>query len=114
MSCTTTELLDSWKSPELETRLKIEQQIKTDLEIRGIHAMMSLDLFDASLRTEKMTKEELKVLKNKLTNDGFDAVLLSKVIGVEDKIAYKKTYRDDKKINRNFKEFSTLNNYYNN
>lgn len=132
MNCSTTELIDSWKSPDMETfspskvlivgmmpnteaRLKFEQQIKSDLELRGINAIMSIDLFDASLRTEKMTKEELTILKNKLTNDGFDSVLLSKVIGIEDKIAYKKSYLDYKKTNRSFDDdyFMYQDIYYN-
>jgi hypothetical protein len=67
-SCTTTELLDSWKRPDIysylpykvlvvgmtsntKARIKFEQHVKDELELRGIDATMSLDLFDASLRT---------------------------------------------------------------
>jgi hypothetical protein len=47
-----------------------------------------------------MTKEALKTLKNKRTNDIFDAVLFSKVIGVEDKMAFIKWYYNYKKTAR--------------
>jgi hypothetical protein len=104
-------LVDSWKSPEIEcytpykvlvvgitsntaARLKFEQKLKSELELRGINTMMSLDLFDASLRAEKMSEEELKELENQLIHDGFDTVLFSKVIGSEDKLAYKNTFSD--------------------
>jgi hypothetical protein len=120
-SCTTTELLDSWKNPDIHSylpykvlvvgmtsntkaRIKFEQHVKDELELRGIDATMSLDLFDASLRAEKMSKEELKTIENTLTSDGFDTVLFSKIIGVEDKIAYKKDYKNYDKTYRRFKD----------
>jgi hypothetical protein len=121
LNCTSTELVDSWKNPAIEfyapykvlvvgmtsnteARLKFEQQLKNELELRGINAMMSLELLDPSLRTEKMTQEELKEFENKLSNDGFDTVLFSKVIGVEDKVAYKKSYYNYEETYRRFKD----------
>lgn len=108
-ACTTTQLIDNWKNPDidryepgkvlivgltsnLEARKKYEQQLKNELELRGAKATTSLTLFDPSFRTEKMSKEELKALENKLIEDGFDTVLLTKIIGVEDKITYKDNY----------------------
>lgn len=132
VSCSSTKLLGNWKNPSIENytvnkvlivgmtpnveaRLQFEQQIKNNLQLRGINATSSLDLFDASLRTEKMTKEALKTLKNKLTNEGFDAVLFSKVIGVEDKMAFNKSYYNYKKTTRSFNDdyFSNQDIYYN-
>ena len=121
INCTTTQLTDSWKSPNVESytadkvlvvgmtqdtvaRLKFEQHVKNELELRGINAVMSIEIFDPSLRKEKMTKEELKEFEKKLTDDGFDTVLFSKVIGVEDKIAYKESYYKLQKTNRRFKD----------
>jgi len=114
-------LVNSWKSPDIDTyspykvlvvgmtpnieaRLKFERQIKIELESRGTEAVMSLEIFDADLRTEKMTQKELKTIEKKLIEDGFDTVLFSKVIGVEDKIAYKKNYYDYDKTYRKFKD----------
>ncbi|MGK0412094.1 MAG: hypothetical protein ACJA1B_000283 [Polaribacter sp.] len=121
LNCTTAELVDSWKNPAIESyapykvlvvgmtpnteaRLKFEQQLKNEFEFRGINAMMSLELFDPSLRTEKMTQEELKEFENKLANDGFDTVLFTKTIGVEDKVAYKKSYYNYDETYRRFKD----------
>lgn len=78
--------------------------MKDELELRGIDAIKSLALLDPSLRTEKMSKEELKASENTLTSDGFDTVLFSKIIGVEDKIAYKKDYKNYDKTYRRFKD----------
>lgn len=37
-----------------------------------------------------MNNETLKLLENDLIDDGFDTILFTKIIGVEDRIAYKK------------------------
>jgi hypothetical protein len=70
--------------------------------LRGATAVTSLTLFDASFRTEKMTKEELKVIENKLIDDGFDTILFTKIIGVEDKITYKDNYHNYDETYRKF------------
>ena len=120
-NCTTTQLIDNWKNPDIdryepqkvlivgltsniEARQKFEKQLKDELELRGAEAVESLTLFDPSFRTEKMTKEELKALENQLINDGFDTVLFTKIIGVEDKIAYKENYHGYDETHRKFTE----------
>ena len=104
-SCNTTQLTDTWKNPEittyepskilvvgltsnLEARQNFENKLKTELQSRGIEAVSSLDIF----KSEKMTENDLLELENNLINSGFDTVLFSKIIGVEDKIVYRKTY----------------------
>lgn len=108
-SCTTTQLMENWKNPDIETynpskvlivgmtsnlkaRQQFEKQLKEAYESRGIEAVMSLELFEESFTTEKKTQKELKQLEGHLINDGFDTVLFTKVIGLEDKIAYKNNY----------------------
>lgn len=120
-SCLTTELVDSWKSPEIEVynptkvmivgmtpnvkaRTKFEQLMKNELELRGVEATMSLQLFDSTLRAEKMSQEEIKALENKLANEGFDTVLFTKVLGIEDKVAYKTNYYEYDKTYKKFKD----------
>lgn len=104
-SCNTTQLTDTWKNPEittyepskilvvgltsnLEARQNFENKLKTELQSRGIEAVSSLDIF----KSEKMTENDLLELENNLINSEFDTVLFSKIIGVEDKIVYRKTY----------------------
>ena len=120
MSCSTTQLVDSWRNPDVpefssnkilivgmttneQAREKFEKKLKKEYEKRGIEAVMSLEVFDASLTTEK-TEAELKELENKLIEDGFDSILFSKLIGVDDEIAYNSTYRDIDYSYRNFRD----------
>lgn len=124
-SCNTTELVEQWKNPEIDnlsiskvlivgltpnikTRRKFENQLKKELESRGIEAVISLDVFDPSFRIEKKSKEELKVIENILTTNYFDAVLLSKVKGVENRVIYSKNYISKESLDIKFKE-----DYYN-
>ncbi len=117
VGCFSTELVESWKNPEIETyapskilvvgltsnleaRQKFETKLKDELEIRGAEAVSSLDIF----KTEKMTEIELKELENNLIDNGFDTVLFSKVIGVEDKIVYKNDFDGFDETYRKFSE----------
>ena len=119
-SCTTTQLVDTWRNPDVaaynsskilivgltsnkKAREKFERKLKREYEKRGIEAVMSLEVFEASLSTEK-TENELKELENRLIEDGFDSILFSKLIGVEDKMAYNSTYRDIDYSYRNFRD----------
>lgn len=120
-SCTTTQLVSNWKNPHIDTyhpskilvigltanveaQKKFEKQLKDQLEIRGTEVVMGLDILDPSFRTEKMTTEKINTLENKLINDGFDTVLFSKVIGIEDKVAYKKNYKVYDQTYKKFKD----------
>ncbi|NRD24640.1 hypothetical protein HNV10_15405 [Winogradskyella litoriviva] len=104
-SCNSTQLIETWKNPEvttyepskvlvvgltsnLEARRNFENQLKSELQLRGIEAISSLEIF----KPEKMTENDLKTLENNLIDSGFDTILFSKIIGVEDKIVYKKNY----------------------
>jgi len=121
MSCTSAQLVDNWKNPEItsyrpnkvlvigitpnsEAREKYEKQIKNQMESRGSEAVMSLNFSDSSIGTEKMTEEELSSLENDLLQDGFDTILLTKIIGVENKIAYKKNYDGYDETYKKFKD----------
>lgn len=120
-SCSSTQLVDTWRNPEIpefstskilivgmtsdtKARKKFEQQLKDEYLSKGINAIMSLDVFDKSITSEEKTEDELLALEKKMIDDGFDSVLLSKVIGVEDAIAYNSTYRDNDYSYRNFRD----------
>ena len=119
-SCNTTQLVDTWKNPEIttyapskvlvvgltsniEARQEFENKLKHELEIRGAEAVSSIDVFKPSFQTEKLTIDDLKELENDLIIDGFDTILFTKVIGVEDKIVYKEKYDD---FDETYKKFS--------
>lgn len=117
VSCNSTELVETWKNPEIttyspskvlvvgltsniEARQKFETKLKDELEMRGADAVSSLDIF----KTEKMTERELKELEYDLIDKGFDTVLFSKIIGVEDKIIYLENYDSYDETYRKFRE----------
>ncbi|WOD42968.1 hypothetical protein [Hwangdonia lutea] len=119
--CSTTQLVENWKNPDidsyspskilivgmtsnLEAREQFEKKLQAEYESRGIEAVTSLELFEASFTTEKQSEEELRRLENKLITDGFDTILFTKVIGVEDKISYRSTYDEYDNTHRRFTE----------
>ncbi|PKH49553.1 hypothetical protein CXF68_02090 [Tenacibaculum sp. Bg11-29] len=95
-------------TPNIEVRDQFEKLLKKEFELRGVDAVVSLDIFEPDLTTEKKTKKELKVIENILTANFFDAVLFTKVIGVEDREVFLEKYKEKKYLDVKFKE-----DYYN-
>lgn len=119
--CSTTELVDNWKNPDVDqyypnkvlvvgmtsnllARQQFERQLKEEFNSRGIDAVMSSDFLEPAFTSTKKTEDELKALEGKLIIDGFDSVLFTKVIGVEDKIIYKTDYDGYDSTHRRFRE----------
>ncbi|WP_299102941.1 hypothetical protein [uncultured Winogradskyella sp.] len=120
-SCNSTQLTEQWKNPDIENyspkkifiigltsnieaREKFENQIKNQLELRHIESVSSLEFLDPQFRTEMMTKIQFMNLELDLIEAGFDTILFSKVIGVEDKIVYRQNYKKHHETNINFSE----------
>ena len=121
VSCSSTQLVESWKNPNIDTyepykvlvvgltsdkvaRLEFEEKLKTELELRGSEAMTSLSVLDITGKTDKMTETELETLESQLIEDGFDTILLTKIVGIEDKVAYRKNYKNYDETYRRFKD----------
>ncbi|WP_323789531.1 hypothetical protein [Psychroserpens sp.] len=117
VGCSSTQLVESWKNPEIESyesykvlvigltsdeeaREKFEEKLKKELILRGYEAEMSMDIFNS----KKMSIADLDSLESQLIEDGFDTILLTKVIGVEEKISYRESYKDYNNTYRKFKE----------
>lgn len=132
ISCSSTNIIENWKNPNIdsyephkvlivgmtpntEARLQFEKQIKEEYENRGIEATISLDLFKVTFTEEKKSEAELKQIENTLIENGYDTVLFTKIVGVEDKVAYYKNYGDNsdtyKKFNQDYLEHQDI--YYN-
>lgn len=120
-NCSSTQLVDQWKNPEIDTlyvskvlivgmspnivaRKEFELQLKEEYKSRGIKAVMSLELFDPSFTLEKKTPLEIKKIEEELINKSFDAVLFTKILGVERKMDYSRTYRDKEYLDIKFKD----------
>jgi len=132
LNCSTTQLVDTWRNPDVpeyssdkilivgmtadkKARKRFEKKLKEAYEARGIQAVMSLDVFDVSLTEDEKTEEELKALEDDLIADGFDSILFSKVVGVDDEMAYSSTYKDLDRDYRSFRDdyFTNQDIYYN-
>lgn len=131
-SCHSPQLVESWKNPEIitytptkvfvvgltsnqEARQKFETELKNALDIRGIEAIRSLDVPELSFKSQELTTRDMDDLENYLLNEGFDTILLSKIIGVENKIEYRKNYdgfdETYKKFGEDFLRYQDI--YYN-
>ncbi|WP_103864146.1 hypothetical protein [Aquimarina sp. I32.4] len=119
--CTSSELVENWKNPDIETfeaekvlvigitpdesaRKIFERKLVSALKKDGVTAVQSLDFFENSFTTSPKTEKEVMSLELELIEKGFDAILLSKVLGVEDKVSVIKAYRNIDKAFSNFKE----------
>ncbi|WP_111684007.1 hypothetical protein [Winogradskyella tangerina] len=108
-SCSTAQLVDSWKNPDidsyipskvlvvglttsLEAKAKFENKLKEEFQLRGAEAYTSLEVFQPSFKSERLTESEILALEDQLISDGFDTIIFSKVVGSEDKITYTKNF----------------------
>lgn len=121
LSSCSVKLVDSWKNPEISTyypskvliigmtsntnaRQEFENQLKGAFELRGAEAITSMAFFDPSMITKKIDEVQMDQLEAKLLDEGFDTILFTKVIGVDDKIRYKQEYDGFDSTYKKFKE----------
>ncbi len=121
LGCSSSQLVENWKNPtintfeaqkvfvigitaNLEHRRVFEQRLTSTLKKSDINAVKSLDFFDKFYTTSPKTENELMTLESELIEEGFDAILLSKVVGIEDKVTVVKAYRNADRAFQNFKE----------
>lgn len=120
-ACSETHLVDYWKNPDIEVyspekvliiglttnneaRAQFENKLRTALEDRGIQAVRSIDVTALDSEQGKLNEEQLNALERQLIAEGYDTILFSSVLGVEDKIAYKGNYDGFDETYRRFKE----------
>ncbi len=132
ISCSSTQLVNNWKNPDIDTfeptkilivgmtsnksaRKKFEKQFKEEYLSRGIEAVTSLEMFGKSFVEDRKSEAALKEMESKLTNGGFNSILFTKVIGVEDKILFSEEYNDFKNTHRRFRDdyYDNQDIYYN-
>lgn len=121
VSCSSTKLVSTWKNPEIgvfktykvlvvgmaqdETvRRLFESRLMQRLKEQGIEAMRSTALFEVAFRTSQRSEEDLNKVEQELLYKGFDAIILTKITGIENK----KTLRENmNKIDALFSRFSS-------
>lgn len=121
ISCSSVEIVDNWKNPDIDVfesskvliigmtsnkqaRRQFEKQLKKEYELRGIEAFMSLDVFEPDFTLEKQSAKDINRIEAILIANSFDAVLFTKVMGVEDKIAYRDNFDSYDETHKNFKD----------
>ncbi|WP_109299393.1 hypothetical protein [Aquimarina sp. AU474] len=120
-SCTSSELVENWKNPDIETfeankvlvigmtadtegRKVFERKLVSVLKKNGVSGERSLDFFEKSFTDSPKTEEDLKAIEDRLIQAGFDAILLSKVLAVEDRVTMAQAYRNFDDNSRTFRD----------
>lgn len=119
--CSTAQLVDTWKNPEttifesskvlivgmtpnMDARSQFEKQLKAEYQARGIQAFMSIDIFEPDFTLDKKSEEEINRVINILIANDFDAILVTKIAGVEDKLNFLKTYSNIENTRKRFRD----------
>ena len=106
--CSSVSLVENWKNPDIvlfhankvlivgmaqnqEARENFEGRLKTEFDKRNVEAMRSLDVFDVDFTDSRKTDEELDNVEQSLLDKGFDAILLTKITGSENRQSFLKT-----------------------
>ena len=120
-SCSSTHLVETWKNPDIHhyepykvlivgltsdeaARLQFESKLKKEFELRGYEAVMSREVFDQKSTTVGITEVELITFEKQLAKDGFDTILMTKIIGVDDRVAYRNNYKSYDNTYRKFRD----------
>ncbi len=105
MSCSSSRMTDSWLNENyknyepqkvliigltdnLSGRTLFEDQLKIALERRGIEAVQSYNVFKPTFTNLKQNEEDIEKEIERLSEAGFDTVLISAVKGVDEKVSY--------------------------
>lgn len=108
VSCSSTKFVDSWRNEEIKTftpkkllvigmtdnltaRKIFEEDLKSAFIVRNINAVESTTVLDENFTKTKKSEEEINQMIKEIINDGFDAVIITAVKGVE-KINYPPRY----------------------
>ncbi len=121
MGCSSTELVENWKNPEIvifdaskvlivgmtqnaDARKNFESSLHREFKRRGIESMRSMDLFDVKFTDSKKTEKELDAVEEQLLDKDFDAILLTKIIGSENRAVFRKKLADWTNYDNTFRE----------
>ncbi|RKN80205.1 hypothetical protein [Ulvibacterium marinum] len=109
VACSTTRFVDSWKNKEvsafqpeklliigmtenLTARKIFEEELKKRFVKYGINAHESGVVLDRFFTNSQRSEEEIDAMEEKLIANGFDAVVITAIIGVDDKRSYNSGY----------------------
>lgn len=104
--CSSTQLVSEWKNPEIvifdaykvlvigmaqdeSARVEFETKLTTEFASRNIDAVRSIDLFDVDFTNSMRNEQDLNEIEQQLLDKDFDAILLTKVLGYENKRSFR-------------------------
>ncbi|WP_036383870.1 hypothetical protein [Muricauda sp. MAR_2010_75] len=110
-SCSSTRFVDSWKNKEitsfnpekllvvgmtsnLTARKIFEDELRLAFIQNGINAYVSNGVIDQEFTDTQRNMEEIEGMTHKLVDEGFDAVVISAVKGVDNEMDYRSSYYD--------------------
>ncbi|HDZ03434.1 hypothetical protein LCGC14_0266500 [marine sediment metagenome] len=102
MGCSSISLVENWKNPDIvlfnankvlivgmaqsdDTRENFESELQEEFTNRNVEAWRSIDIFDLSLTDSRKTDKELDNVEQSLLDKDFDAILLTKITGSENR-----------------------------
>ena len=108
-SCSSTRFIDSWKNPEiisfkpekvlvfgmtdnLTARKIFEENLKNEFVKRNMNAIESNEILDDTFTGSKKSEQEINEMIKEISKDGFDAVVITAVKGIDEKIGYNDDY----------------------
>lgn len=90
-------------APEGVLQKQFEFTLVNALQKHRLKAIKSIDYFDHSLSLDQLNGLELERLKEQLIQNGFDAVVLSRITGKDIKVSLGQSYRN---LSKTFKVFN--------
>lgn len=119
--CATIKMIDTYKNPDHvvftaykvllvgmtpneEIRIAFETKLKNEFEKRNVEVMRSIDLFDVEFTVTTKTMDELDAVEQQLIDKDFDAVLVTKVLGAENKQTLKRSMAEWASYKGNFSD----------
>ena len=121
LGCSSTELVENWKNPDIvifdaynvllvgmtqneNARVDFDSRLKEEFDKRNVESMRSIDLFDVQFTNSKRTEKELDDVEQSLLDKGFDAILLTKIIGSENRQSFRKSVAEWNNYNGRFRD----------
>lgn len=119
LACSSAEMVENWKNPDivlfdankvlivgltqnLEARENYETKLRDRFEQRGVDAMRSIDIFDVEFTSSERSEQELAEVEQQLLDKDFDAILFTKIVGVENVENHRRFLNSIDRYNENF------------
>ena len=111
VGCSSAQLVSTWKNPDYvifdaykvlivamtsneDAQVTFETKMRRQFTRRNIEAVRSIDLFDVEFTSIQRTQDELDEVEQLLLDRDFDAILLTKVLGSENRQSFRNRMAD--------------------